>query len=116
MDKVFVERLSVRGKHGVHMQERVREQEFLLSITAECDTSRAIRSDDIADAVDYRRFCDIAREVVAGPTFYLIEKLADTIARKILEDTRIASVEVTIRKPEALENSMPGVRIIRSRT
>lgn len=115
MDKIFVERLSLRGKHGVRQQERVREQEFLISIVADFDTTRAVKTDDIADTLDYRKFCDIARAAVAGETFYLIEKLADTIARNILKDTRIARIEVTIRKPEALENALPGVTIIRKR-
>ena len=114
MDKVFVEQLKLQGKHGIHAHERASEQEFLIDIEVEFDTRVAAKSDDIADTVDYRKFCEIARDAVEGNSFYLIEKLGDTIALKILEDTRIARVDVVIRKPAALESGVAGVKIIRT--
>ena len=43
----------------------------------------------------------------------LIEKLAGTIAQRVLEDVCIAWVSITIRKPVALDNGEPGVTIRR---
>ncbi len=115
MDRVFIERLSLRGKHGLHERERRNEQEFLIDIAVDFDAAKAAASDDIAEAADYRAFRDIAERAVAQESFYLIERLADTIARRVLIDARIARAEVTIRKPEALPNGIPGVTIVRTR-
>lgn len=115
MDTVFVRDLSVCGKHGVGEAERRAEQEFLIDIEAQCDTNAGARSDDIADAVDYVRFVDIANRVVTGNTFYLIERLAHRIADEILLDERIVSVRVKIRKPAVLHSGVPGIVIERKR-
>ncbi len=115
MDRIFIEGLALRGKHGVHHKEREEEQGFLINISAEVDTRPAAESDNLADAADYKKFYDIARNAVEKDSFYLIERLADTIARRILEDARIIRVEVTIRKPEALPSGIAGVTIARKR-
>ena len=116
MDRVFVERLSLRGRHGVHAEERAKEQEFLIDISVEIETAKAVGSDSLEDTADYWSFCEIARKIVESNSFYLIERLGHSIARGILADSRIVRVEVTIRKPEALKNGLPGVSIVRTRT
>ncbi len=115
MDRIFVEGLSLKGKHGVHHKERQEEQEFLIDISAQMDTRAASASDEIADTADYSKFCEVARNVVKNNSFYLIERLAERIAQGILADSRITSVEVTVRKPEALPSGIAGVTITRAR-
>ncbi len=116
MDRIFVEGLALRGKHGVHHKEREEEQDFLIDISAELDTTAAAKSDNIADTADYTKFVDIARECVERNSFYLIERLGERIARSVLEqDTRVTRVEVTVRKPDALQKGVPGVNIVRTR-
>ncbi len=115
MDTVFVHGLSVRGKHGVHARERQEEQEFLFDIEADFDTTVASQSDDLADTVNYSRFVAITERIVSGDSYFLIEKLAGTIAGEILEDKRITTVKITVRKPSVLKSGIPGVTIIRTR-
>jgi dihydroneopterin aldolase len=115
MDTLFIEHLSLRGKHGVHEDERSRDQEFLIDIKAHIDTRDAAASDDLADTVDWVLFHDIARDTVEGESYRLIERLAEIMAQRILEFKRVASVEITIRKKEILEGGLPGVTIVRSR-
>lgn len=115
MDTVFVENLEVVGTHGVLDHERQFEQKFLVDITAHFDASVGATSDKLADTLDYVAFCRIARETIQTKPVYLIEKLALTIANRILEDARITSVSVTIRKPSVLASGVPGVTIKRSR-
>lgn len=115
MDTVFVENLEVIGMHGVHDHERKFEQKFHLDISATFDASAAGASDRLEDTLDYVAFCRIARETVEAKPVYLIEKLALTIANRILEDTRINSVSVTIRKPSVLASGVPGITITRNR-
>lgn len=115
MDTVFVENLEVIGTHGVLDHERKFEQKFLIDIKAEFDASIAAASDNLADTLDYVSFCRITRETIDSAPVYLIEKLALTIANRILKDARIGSVSVTIRKPSVLASGVPGITITRRR-
>ena len=115
MDTIFIRDLKLRGKHGVYDDERGREQEFVFDIAVDFDTHKAAMSDDIGDTVNYAIFRKIAKEVVEGPSFKLLEKLADVVATKILEDKRIASVTVTVRKTEMYKHCVPGVTVVRER-
>src|SRR4051812_17899193 len=114
MDSVFIENVRLLGKHGVHEHEREREQEFVIDIRASFDTQRAAQSDDLADTLDYTTFAAVAKDVTEKNSFYLIERLADTIAMRILDDVRIHEVAITIRKPTAVSNGLPGVTIVRT--
>lgn len=115
MDRVFIEGLSIAGKHGVLEHERRLEQEFVLDISASFDAKPSAASDTIADTVDYIRFRDIARETIQNESHYLIERVAQTIADRILEDQRIGEVTITVRKPAVLASGIPGISITRTR-
>lgn len=115
MDRVFIRDISLFGKHGVHESERLNEQEFIIDIVAEFDAAQAAETDELADTVNYVDFLAIAKEAVEQNSFYLIERLGERIAQKILTDARISTVEVTVRKPAALTNGKPGITIVRTR-
>ena len=115
MDRVFIEGLSVAGKHGVQEHERRIEQEFVLDISATFDARKAAGTDKIDDTVDYVRFRDIVREIIENETHYLNEKIAQKIADRILEDERIVEVTIAIRKPAVLPSGVPGISITRRR-
>lgn len=114
MDYVYIENLRVHGKHGVMERERHVEQEFEISAVMECDTAQAAGSDNLADALDYAPVREKIVNIVQGNSFYLIERLGETICQEILKDARIRSVELTIRKPEVWDNGTPGLRMTRT--
>ena len=114
MDKIFIENLSVTGKHGVMKHERELEQNFLVDIVAEFDVTLGAKSDKLSGSLDYSRLRDIARETIEEEkSVYLIEKLASLMAEKILKDRRIKNVSISIRKPSVFPSGVPGVKIIR---
>ena len=115
MDKNFVENLMVIGKHGVEKHEWTHEQQFLVDIIANVEELPGVTSDKLEGTIDYVRLCTIAREVIEGDSVYLVEKLAEKIARGVLEDERIVNVTVTIKKPSVLPSGVPGVTIFRER-
>ena len=114
-DRIFLENLSIRARHGVRPEEKETEQEFLIDISVTADTAPASGSDALEQAINYGTFRDIALDVLGGAPVNLIETLAETIAQRILEDTRIEAVTVSIRKPEIYDDCTPGVSITRSR-
>lgn len=115
MDTVFLDGLMLSGKHGVMPHERKVEQEFIIDIAARIDTAAASASDNLADTVDYVRFRDIAEDVIQNESHYLIERVADRIESRILDDSRIQELTISIRKPAALQSGVPGVTIVRAR-
>ncbi len=114
MDYIFIEDLKVNGKHGVMEHERKVEQEFKISATMACDTSKAGESDDLQDALNYAPVRDTIVQIIQTNSFYLIERLGETICQAILADKRIGSVELTIRKSAVWDNGVPGVRMTRA--
>ncbi len=83
--------------------------EVLLGVEA----PKAGKTDKLRDAVDYQKVKDIIEEVIEGSSRYLVEKLAEEIAARVLKDKRIKTIELTIRKPEVWDNGIPGVTILR---
>lgn len=115
MDTVFLKDFSIQATHGVAERERRVEQEFVFDVEAECDTSSAAKSDKLKDAVDYMDFVAAIQEVVSGKPRYLIERIAQEVADRILADTRISRVRVWIRKSSVLPNGIVGISIERMR-
>ena len=116
MDRIFIRDLVIRGKHGVLDVEHTRDQEFIVDISIDFDTRKAAESDVLDDTINYDFFRSIAQDVVQGTSFRLIERLADAVAQKILENKRIDRVSVTIRKTEMYDDCTPGVTVNRSRS
>lgn len=115
-DRVFIEGISISGKHGVHESERTEAQKFIIDVVAYFDAKKAGESDNLADTIDYMPFAGMIEDTVVNNSFYLIERLAEKIAERILEDERITKVEVTVKKPAPLKgNGMPGIAIVRAR-
>jgi FolB domain-containing protein len=114
MDSIFIEGLKVAGKHGVMDIERKVEQEFQIDVRMEVDTKKAAQSDDLADALDYAPVKEKIVKIIQTNSFYLIERLGDTICQAILEDKRIKKVELTIRKTAVWDNGVPGITMVRT--
>ena len=113
MDHLHIDNLFFRAKHGVSAKERKVEQEFAIEVMLGVVAPKAGKTDKLKDAVDYQVVKDIIEEVIEGSSRYLVEKLADEIATRVLKDKRIKTIELTIRKPEVWDNGIPGVTILR---
>ncbi len=117
LDRIHIRDLSVRGIVGINPDERVNRQDVLVNVTLWADTRPAAKSDDIADAVNYRTVAKaIIGHVETGDPM-LVERLAAEIADLCLAaDHRIEEVEVTVEKPGALRFARSvGVTVRRSR-
>ena len=112
-DSIFIEGLKVQGKHGVMEQERKVEQEFVIDVRMEVDTKKAAVSDDLADALNYAPVKEKIVGIIQNNSFYLIERLADTLCAEILKDKRITKVQLTIRKTAVWDNGVPGITVTR---
>jgi dihydropteroate synthase len=104
--QVAIRGIQAQGRHGVRDDERARPQPFEVDVTLRADLSQAAASDRLEDTVDYTALQTLVTTLVEEESFHLIETLAASIGRAILERWPIvAEVEVAIRKPEA---PLPG--------
>ena len=98
MDRIVLEGMVFSGRHGVTDAERAHSQRFTVDIEVETSVKRAGRSDGITDAVDYRRFYAIAKQVIGGESAHLIEALAERIATRALKVAGVRAVTVRVAK------------------
>lgn len=116
-DRIIVERLAVFAHHGVLPEEQKTGQRFYVSLDCALDLSQAGMSDDLADSVSYAELAGRAAAIAGSRRFFLIEALADAIARDALDAfPRIEAVTVRVDKPSApIPALLDGVAVVVTR-
>jgi dihydroneopterin aldolase len=96
---IEIESLELRGFHGALDEEKREGQRFLFDVQIVAHDA-GVRSDQLADTVDYVKVIDCIRRVSEAERFNLIEALAAAVADRLLEIFPISRVRVRVRKPE----------------
>lgn len=96
---IDVEGLELAGFHGALPEERERGQRFLFDVQLVIHDA-GVRSDQLADTVDYTAVVERVRSISDGARFNLIEALAAAVADDLLESFPVSRVRVRVRKPE----------------
>ena len=100
MDTMKLERIQLYGKHGVYPEENRLGQRFYVSLELKLDLSEAGRTDELERTVNYAEVYALAKSVVEGEPFKLIEALAETLATRVLDAyAKIQEVTVRVVKP-----------------
>ncbi len=102
MDRIYIRDLLLRCVIGVYPEERRERQDIIVNVTLAGDFSAAGRSDDLADAVDYKVTKKAIIRLVEDSAFNLVETLAERIAEVCLANARVRQATVTVDKPGAL--------------
>ncbi len=100
-DEIRLVGLRAVGHHGVFPEEKRDGQEFIVDVVLHTDLRAAGTRDDLSETIHYG---EVAEDVVAriiGPSYDLIEALAERIAEDALARDRVEAVEVTVHKPSA---------------
>ena len=98
--------MSFFGHHGPWTNERKIGNHYQADVRIYLDTRKAAKNDNIRKTIDYRGIYNIAQEVIERNSYKLLETIAEKIAKKVLKEFDIMSVDVTIRK---LKPSLSGV-------
>lgn len=118
-DKIILKGLEVFGRHGCSEFERQHEQLFIVDTELYLDLSRAGRSDDLGDTIDYVAVLGDIRKIVGGTPRNLIETVAQDICRILLRKYLLLdAVKIVLRKPAPpVEEKFSGaaVEMFRSR-
>lgn len=100
---VNVENLRLRAYIGFIDWEKVKLQDVVVSYSFKYDTHTSSISDDVSDAIDYKKLTKQIIKMVDNQSFQLIEYLANKIYTKIRQySPDIQDIEVKIEKPFAL--------------
>lgn len=102
LDKIHIRDLQLRCVVGIYPEERTSKQDIIINVTLHADYREACRSDNIGDTVDYKRVKKAIVKMVEASEFFLVEKLAEEVARICLADARVRRADVSVDKPGAL--------------
>ena len=115
-DKIFPRGLEVECIIGFIDWERRVKQRIQIDLELPVDCTRAARSDDVVDTLDYK---SVAKRVIAfveASEFMLVETMAHRMAMMILEEFGIEWIRISVNKPGAIRGSRDvGVAIERTR-
>jgi dihydroneopterin aldolase len=97
---IFVEGLCLEAHIGV------RDKEKGLSQPIEIDAVIEIGTDSVAhlsQTYNYETIEQIARKLLSDGHIDLVENLAESLGTEALKDPMVRSIEITVRKPKALD-------------
>ncbi len=95
---VAVQGIALRGRCGVTAEERAVGQTLVVDVRLTPRSTAAMTTDACDDAVDYGRVVELARDVVEGGEFRLLERLAAAIADRVWEAFPLAGLEIAVAK------------------
>lgn len=111
MATLLIKDLVITAKHGVHKYEKLHPQRFNVSVALTVDTSKAGKSDDLNDTVNWSELRQLVVDTVEKNSFNLMERLAQEVAAQIKADKRASKVTVKIEKLDAWDSGVPGIEL-----
>ena len=116
MDIIFIDDLRLSTLIGIYPREQVIPQTIEISLQIGTSTANAGNSGDINDTIDYAAVVERLRTDLANRHFPLLEKLAEHIARLLLDDFGAIWTRVSVAKLGTMRNvRRTGVVIERER-
>ena len=119
-DTIFLKGIEVLGRHGCSEYERQHEQLFVVDAELYLNLSRAGKSDDLGDTIDYVQVLSDIKKIVGGTPRNLIETVAQDICEILLRKYFLLdALKITIHKPKPPVKEKFGgaaVEIVRSRS
>ena len=103
---IFLKDLRFHAFHGVMPQERKVGGDFLVSLRMGYDISKAMRTDEVSDTLNYAEVYATVKAIVEGEPCQLIETVGERVATAVLQGyAKVQKVRVTVHKPQA---PLPG--------
>ena len=97
---IRIRNASFYAYHGVAVDEQNLGGKFEIDLELHADLSAAMEHDSLKQTINYEAVYTLVQNIVTSKKYYLIEALANTIARGILQAFHGAQiVTVKVRKP-----------------
>ncbi len=111
VDKVFLHDLRVETTIGIFDWERRIRQTIGIDLEMASDVRKAAATDQIGDALDYKKVAKRVISFVEAAEFQLVETLAEAIAKIVTDEFSVSWVRVAVNKQGAVRGAA-GVGII----
>ncbi len=98
-DRIVLRNVAVYGFHGTNAHEAELGQRFFIDVEMFTDLSEGIEHDDLERTVNYKTVFEDIQNIARNERYQLLESLADSIARTILQRHSVEKVVIRIRKP-----------------
>ena len=101
MDVIRLKNMQFYGFHGVSESEKHLGGRFEIDLEMHLSLKKACTTDDLTKTINYEAIYQTVDICVKKDKFYLIEALANSVAKNILKSHPIDSLVVKVRKPHA---------------
>ena len=101
MDKISIFNLKLPGYHGVYDFEKKKVGIFEIDVEMFLDLSKPGKTDNLIDSVDYANVTEIIIKIFNTKRYSLIESIAESICKSLIDQFPIEKVSLKIRKPHA---------------
>jgi len=97
--KLKIQNAVFYAYHGVMTEEQNLGRKFEVDVELEYDFLKAAETDKLENTINYEKVYNYLKEILTENKFYLIEKLAYVIGKKILDKfDKVETVKVKVRK------------------
>lgn len=100
--EIEIKKLRLRTIIGFNDWERVTPQDVVISVKFRYDAAKAISSDDVSGAINYRTITKKIIEKVEKSDFNLVESLTNMVFELVSSTPGVIGTSVTVEKPQAL--------------
>lgn len=101
MGVIRLKNMQFYGFHGVNESEKDLGGRFEIDLEMHLSLKEACTTDDLIKTIDYESIYHTVDFCVKKDKFFLIEALANSVAKNILKSHPIDSLVVKVRKPHA---------------
>tara|TARA_B100000941_G_scaffold211132_1_gene154717 strand:- start:175 stop:546 length:372 start_codon:yes stop_codon:yes gene_type:complete len=113
---INIEGITVFAKHGVYVEEKSKNQKFLIDLNVELKDEIINLSnyevDSLDETINYETFVKEVIAICRNNSFNLLETLAYTILNSFKSYEKISSMTVTIHKPNSpLQDNVDDVSV-----
>ena len=105
MDKIFLRDLKVEAVIGIWEWEQRIRQTVSIDLELAADARAAAAADSVESALNYRDVAKRVQTFVAESRFHLVESLAESVARVIVEEFKVPWIRVSVAKPGAIRGA-----------
>ncbi|NIA31589.1 MAG: dihydroneopterin aldolase [Actinobacteria bacterium] len=101
MDIIRLKNMVFYGYHGVHESENQIGGKFAVDLELYRPLRRAGRTDNLDDTLNYQSIYETVATFTQTHKYFLIEALAESIAREIIKNYLVEKLIIRVRKPNA---------------
>ena len=112
MGIIRLNNMNFYGYHGVYDFEKEQGANFEIDLELFTSLTKSSKSDNIEDTINYEDVYELVKKAFGSKSYFLLEKLADSISKSIFEEHKIDKLIIRVRKINApLDGKLDSVEI-----